>query len=166
MLVHDYELFMMKSEETISEMFARLMEITNGLKGLGREYSNAELVRKVLRSLPSSWHTRATVIEESKNLATLSLEELIDSLMTYEINVKRNEDNTRKKKSIALKAMNDAKSSSEEEEFENSYDEDIAMLTRQVRKFLQKKEDFKEATTRNSLGKQTRERLKQVKTWK
>ena len=48
MLVHEYELFKMKSEETISEMFARLSEITNGLKGLGRDYSNAELVRKVL----------------------------------------------------------------------------------------------------------------------
>ena len=30
MLVHDYELFKMKPEETISEMFARLSEITNG----------------------------------------------------------------------------------------------------------------------------------------
>ena len=47
MLVHDYELFKMKPEEIISEMFAKLTEITNGLKGLGREYSNAELVRKV-----------------------------------------------------------------------------------------------------------------------
>ena len=142
MLVHDYELFKMKSEETIFEMFVRLTEITNGLKGLGREYSNAELVRKVLRSLPSSWHTKATVIEESKNLATLSLEELIGSLMTYEINVKTNEDDSRKKKTIALKAMKVAKSSSEEEESKNFDDEDIAMLTCQVRKFLRKKRRF------------------------
>ena len=73
MLVHDYKLIMMKLEETISKMFARLTEITNGLKGLGREYSNVKLVRKVLKFLPSSWHTKATVIEESKDLATLSL---------------------------------------------------------------------------------------------
>ena len=90
----------------------------------------------MLRSLPPSWHTKATIIEESKNLATLSLEELIGSLMTYEINVKRNEDDSRKKKTIALKAMKVVKSSSEDEESENSDDEDIAMLTRQVRKFL------------------------------
>ena len=31
MLVHDYELFKMKPEETISEMFIRLSEITNNL---------------------------------------------------------------------------------------------------------------------------------------
>ena len=81
LLVHEYELFKMKPEEIISDMFTRLSEITNGLKGLGRDYSNVELVRKVLRYLPSTWHTKATVIKESKDLATLSLEELIGSLM-------------------------------------------------------------------------------------
>ena len=54
MLVHDYELFKMKLEETISEMFAKLTKITNGLKVLRKEYSNAELVKKVLRALPYS----------------------------------------------------------------------------------------------------------------
>ena len=43
MLVSDYELFIMKSNETISEMFARFMLIVNGLKGLGKEYSNSDL---------------------------------------------------------------------------------------------------------------------------
>ena len=73
LLVHEYELFKMKPEESISKMFARLLEITNGLKALGKEYSSSELVRKVLRSLPPTWHTKATVIEESKDLSTLFL---------------------------------------------------------------------------------------------
>ena len=64
LLVHEYELFKMKPEESISEMFVRLSEITNGLKALGKEYSSSELVRKVLKSLPSTWHTKTTVIEE------------------------------------------------------------------------------------------------------
>ena len=66
MLVHDYELFKMKYEETISEIFVRLTKIRNGLKGLRKEYTNAELVRKVLRSLLHSWHTKAIIFEESK----------------------------------------------------------------------------------------------------
>ena len=142
MLVHDYELFKMKPEETIFEMFVRLTEITNGLKGLGREYSNAELVRKVLRSLPPSWHTKVVVIEKSKNLSTLLLKEFIGSLMTYKINVKRNEDDSKKKKTITLKAIKSTKSSSEDEEFDDTDDEDVAMLTRQVRNFFQKKKRF------------------------
>ena len=40
LLVHEYELFKMKLEESISEIFARLSEITNGLKALENEYSN------------------------------------------------------------------------------------------------------------------------------
>ena len=104
LLVHEYELFKMKPEESISEIFAKLSEITNGLKALEKEYSNLELVRKVLRSLSPTWHTKATVIEKSKDLSTLTLEELIRSLMTYKINVKKNEDESKKKKSIALKA--------------------------------------------------------------
>ena len=40
LLVHEYELFKMKPEESISEIFARLSEITNVLKALGKEYSS------------------------------------------------------------------------------------------------------------------------------
>ena len=47
-LVHEYELFHMKLEETISEMFTRFTLITNGLKALGKEYSNMDLVMKIL----------------------------------------------------------------------------------------------------------------------
>lgn len=51
MLVHKYELFKMLPDENISSMFTRFTDITNGLKSLGKSYSNVELVRKVLRSL-------------------------------------------------------------------------------------------------------------------
>ena len=142
MLVQDYELFKMKSDETISEMFARLSQLTNGLKALGKEYTNAELVRKVLRSLPPAWHTKATVIEDSKNLSIMTLDELIGSLMTYEINMRRNTEEIRKKKAIALKAASSSKDSSEdeaEESNEEEDDEDVAMFTRQIKKFLRRK---------------------------
>ena len=98
LLVREYELFKMKPEESISEMFTRLSEITNGLKALGKEYSNSKLVRKVLRSFPPTWQTKATVIKEWKDLSTLSLEGLIGSLMTYEINMQKNEDESKKKR--------------------------------------------------------------------
>ena len=95
-----------------------------------------------MRSLSPSWYIKAIVIEESKNLSTLSLEELIGSLMTYEINIKKNEEDPKKKKTIALKATKASKSSSEDEEFEDTDDKEVAMLTCQVSKFLQKKKRF------------------------
>jgi len=138
-LVSEYELFMMKPNENISEMFARFMVIVNGLKALGKEYTDADLVRKILRSLSSICHTKATVIEDSKDLSKISLDELIGSLMTYEINLKRNEEHIIKTKPMALKASssnkdkNQDKTSSEESE---SNEDEIALMTRQFRKFL------------------------------
>ena len=70
---------------------------------------------KILMSLPSKWHTEVTAIQEAKDLTKLPIEELIGSLMTYEINLakKLQESEDKKKKSITLKAT-----TKEEEEFE------------------------------------------------
>ncbi|GAV57966.1 DUF4219 domain-containing protein/UBN2 domain-containing protein, partial [Cephalotus follicularis] len=48
MLVHEYELFIMHDNESISDMFTRFSTIINSLKNLGKSYSNQELVRKIL----------------------------------------------------------------------------------------------------------------------
>ena len=51
-LVHEYELFRMNENETISDMLARFTTITNGLIFLGKCLSCKEMISKVLRSLP------------------------------------------------------------------------------------------------------------------
>ena len=53
-LVHNYELFKIKSDESITEMFTRFTDIINGLKSLGKVYPNNAHVRKILRSLPKT----------------------------------------------------------------------------------------------------------------
>ena len=87
MLVYNYELFSMKENEIIVEMITRFTNIVNGLEALGNTYKESEKVMKILRSLPSKWHTTVTTIQEAKDLTKLPLEELIGSLMTYEINL-------------------------------------------------------------------------------
>ena len=89
MLVSEYEAFHMKHNKSISKMYAKLTLITNGLKSLGKNDSEYELVRKIFRSLTPVWHTKATVIEESNNLSSTTIDELIGSLMTYELNLKK-----------------------------------------------------------------------------
>ena len=80
--------------------------IVNGLEALGKTYKESEKVMKILRSLSSKWHTKVTIIQEVKYLTRLPMEELIGSLMTYEINLakKLQESEDKKKKSITLKA--------------------------------------------------------------
>ena len=86
-LVHDYELFSIKDFESIVKMFSGFMVIVNELEALGNTYTEVEKVIKILRFLPKKWETKVMVIQEVKDLTKLSLEELIGSLMTYEINL-------------------------------------------------------------------------------
>ena len=88
-LVHNYELFKIKSDESIIEMFTRFIDIINGLKSLIKLCPNNEQVRKILRSLPKSWEAKVTAIQEVKDLNTLPFEELLGSLMTYELTQKQ-----------------------------------------------------------------------------
>ncbi|GAV82337.1 LOW QUALITY PROTEIN: UBN2 domain-containing protein, partial [Cephalotus follicularis] len=67
---HDYELFTMLENE-ISSRYARLNDIINALKGLGKVYTNHELVSKILRCLLKSWEAKVTAIEEAKDLKQL-----------------------------------------------------------------------------------------------
>ena len=78
-------MFKMLEHENIDEMTTRFMHIISHLKALGKKYSNAEMVRKILRSLSEAWRPKVTAIQEAKDLNVLSLDALIGSLKTHEI---------------------------------------------------------------------------------
>ncbi|GJY31522.1 hypothetical protein Tco_0415017 [Tanacetum coccineum] len=59
------------------------------LKALDESFSSKNCVRKFLRALHPKWHAKVTAIEESKNLTTLSLDELIGNLKVYEEVIKK-----------------------------------------------------------------------------
>ena len=99
MLVHKYELFRMESNETIIDMFIRFTNIINNLKNLEKLYTDSDLCRKFLRSLPRTWESKVTAILEAKDLSSLKVEELIGSLMTHEISLSQHiEEEVRRKK--------------------------------------------------------------------
>ena len=100
MLMHNYELFKIDPNETISAMFTRFTDITNGLKSLGKIYSNVFLVQKILRSLPDKWDPKVISIQEAKDLNTISLDELMGSLITHELTMQHRTEDDQKKKEI------------------------------------------------------------------
>ena len=73
-------------------MYSRFTNVVNGLKGLGKRFSNFKLVTKILRSIPKSWDPKVMAIQEAKDLNNFSLEELIRSLITYEMTCNAHED--------------------------------------------------------------------------
>ena len=85
MLVHNYELFKMDANESITNMFTRFTNIINALKGFGKVYTTSKNVRKIPRILPKTWEAKVTAIQKTKDLTKILLEELIGSLMTHEI---------------------------------------------------------------------------------
>ena len=109
-LENDYEMFKMKPNESIVEMFTRFTDVVNGLEGLGKRVSEQDKVSKILRCLPPKWNSKTEAIEEAKNLKDLPLEELIGSLMTYEMKISRQEkemqEERKKRKALRLKIKN------------------------------------------------------------
>ncbi|MQL70035.1 hypothetical protein Taro_002345 [Colocasia esculenta] len=143
-LVTQYEKFQMQLGETVTQMFSRFTDITNGLAGLGKSYEMGDMVWKILRSLPSSWTPKVTAIEEANDLKRMSLEKLIGSLMAHEINMERlGESSSRKKHTNALKAAEDSYEEEYENEdsSENSEDEE-ALLSRRLQHILAKKKKY------------------------
>ena len=128
----------MKPNESIVEMFTRFTDVVNGLEGLGKRVSEQDKVSKILRCLPPKWNSKTEAIKEAKNLNKLPLEELIGSLMTYEMKIARQEKEMQeesKKKSIALKAQEEKVV--EEAKLSNMED-DIALVTKRMQKFMMK----------------------------
>ncbi|GJY52325.1 UBN2 domain-containing protein [Tanacetum coccineum] len=68
------------STPTKSFGFARFNTIITSLKALDEGFSSKNYVRKFLRALHPKWRAKVTVIEESKDLSSLALDELIGNL--------------------------------------------------------------------------------------
>ena len=75
----------MDDHETFREFHAKLMDIVNYSFNLGEPISKSKVVRKILRYLPKRFRAKVTTIEESKNVDSLKIDELVGSLQTFEM---------------------------------------------------------------------------------
>jgi hypothetical protein len=66
-----FEQFLMKEDESVSDMFNRLTEIVNELKGLGFNVSDVDFTHKFLRSLPEKYDNVVTMLVRS-DLTTIN----------------------------------------------------------------------------------------------
>ncbi|GJR02707.1 hypothetical protein Tco_0525691 [Tanacetum coccineum] len=98
---------MILEEESIDNAFAKFNTIITSLKALDEGFSSKNCVRKFLRALHPKWRAKVTAFEESKNLTTLPLDELIGNLKVYEEVIKKDFETVKGKKeqsrSLALK---------------------------------------------------------------
>ncbi|GJZ40405.1 zf-CCHC domain-containing protein [Tanacetum coccineum] len=144
LLVQQYEQFTILEEESIDSGFARFNTIITSLKALDEGFSSKNYVRKFLRALHPKWRAKVTAIEESKDLSSLALDELIGNLKVHEVVMEKDSKIYRGKKervkSIALKAENE--SSNDETLTSGSDDEEYALAVRNFIKFFRRKAKF------------------------
>ncbi|XP_074313649.1 uncharacterized protein LOC141648837 [Silene latifolia] len=135
LLMQQYENFRMHEDEPIKSMSSRFSSITNELSNLGRQFETEDIVRKILRSLTRKWRQKVTAIEECRDLATLTYEALMGSLMAHEITLDNDAEEKPKAKGLALNAVSS--------DNENDLEEEVALLSKRIAKIIRKQNQGK-----------------------
>ena len=85
MLTTRFKELKMGDNESFDSFYGKLNEILIAKLNLEEKIEDAKVLRKILRSLLESFRAKITVIEESKDLDKIKIQELIGSLQTYEL---------------------------------------------------------------------------------
>ncbi|XP_022156940.1 uncharacterized protein LOC111023772 [Momordica charantia] len=103
----EFEMLQMKEREFVTSSFAKMMVVANKMRFHGENMEYVVIVEKVLRSMTPKFNYVVCSIAESKDVDTLSLNELQSSLLVHEQNMNR--DSTTEEQ--ALKASTSTSSS-------------------------------------------------------
>ncbi|KAG7570493.1 Zinc finger CCHC-type [Arabidopsis thaliana x Arabidopsis arenosa] len=83
-LRRDFENLKMKEGEKVKVYSDRIQAVANQMRALGEGRSDFDLVVKMLASMPKSYASLASLMEETKDLRTVTFAELIGSLEAHE----------------------------------------------------------------------------------
>ncbi|GJY76421.1 hypothetical protein Tco_0481537, partial [Tanacetum coccineum] len=122
----------------------KLAKNNEGQNGYLQCFARKEYVENFVnhpsRALHPKWRAKVTAIEESKDLTSLSLDELIRNLKVNEMIIKKDSEIVKekvKRKSLALNAKKE--SSDEKCSTSRSEDEEYAMAVRDFKKFFKRR---------------------------
>ncbi|KAG8480134.1 hypothetical protein CXB51_024924 [Gossypium anomalum] len=83
-LRRDFENLKMKEEETVKQYSDRIMAVVNSIRLIGEQFDKVRIVEKVLSTLPERYEAKISSLEDSRDLARISLTELINALYAQE----------------------------------------------------------------------------------
>ena len=72
-----FEELKMSEDESFDSFYSKLNEVIVSKFNLGEKTEDSKIVRKILRSLPESFRAKVTIIEESKDLDDIKVQELV-----------------------------------------------------------------------------------------
>ncbi|KAK5846366.1 hypothetical protein PVK06_002651 [Gossypium arboreum] len=83
-LRRDFENLKMRESETIKQYSDRIMAIVNNIRPLGDNFSESRVVEKVITTFPEKFELKISSLDDSRDLSTISLSELVNSLYALE----------------------------------------------------------------------------------
>ncbi|RVX17235.1 Retrovirus-related Pol polyprotein from transposon RE1 [Vitis vinifera] len=83
-LIREFEMKKMRESDAVKDYAAQLLSIADKVRLLGKEFSNEKIVQKILVTLPEKYEATISSLENSKDLSTISLTELLHSLEAVE----------------------------------------------------------------------------------
>lgn len=89
-LRREFETALMTDKESVQEYLSRVSTVVQQMRSYGETMTNEHVVGKVLRSLTSKYDHVVAAIEESKDMADYTFEELMGSLQAHEERLNRN----------------------------------------------------------------------------
>ncbi|CAI8590264.1 unnamed protein product [Vicia faba] len=99
----------MNEDESVQDFHMTVLDIANDPEYLGEKISEDKLIRKMLRSLPRKFDMKVIAIEESHDISTMIVDELVGSLKTFKFSINERYEKKEKKSITFTSSTKDSK---------------------------------------------------------
>jgi len=83
-LIREFDMQRMNESETINDYYDRLLDILNKVRLLRTNFSDSRIVQKILVTFPEKFEATISSIENSKDISSFTLTELLNALQAQE----------------------------------------------------------------------------------
>ncbi|XP_068336433.1 uncharacterized protein [Pyrus communis] len=92
----------MRDDESLSDYLTKSFDLINQMRSYGEELSKERIVQKVLISLPSAYDPICSVIEHSRDIYVIEVQEVVASLKSFAQRFERHNENKTEKAFASL----------------------------------------------------------------